>query len=61
MGGALASAATLIRAVDLEETLELNLGRTIAGYVVIALVTLYLSANTSTIAQVTLRVYSHKI
>ena len=61
MGGALVSAATLIRAVDLEETLELNLGRTIAGYVVIALVALYLSANTSTIAQVILRVYSHKI
>ena len=58
MGGALASAGTLIRAADLEEILELNLGRTIAGYVVIALVTLYISANTSTIAQVTLWVCS---
>lgn len=53
MGGALASAGTLIRTADLEEILELNLGRTIAGYVVIGLVTLYISANTSTIAQVT--------
>ena len=61
MGGALASAGTLIRAVDLEETLELNLGRTIAGYVVIALVTLYISANTSTIAQVISRVCSHRV
>ena len=52
MSVALASAGTLIRAADLEETLELNLGRTIAGYVVIGLVSLYISANTSTIAQV---------
>ena len=61
MGGALVSAATLIRAVDLEEILELSLGRTVAGYVVIALVTLFLSANTSTIAQVILRVCSHRV
>lgn len=61
MGGALASAGTLIRAADLEDTLELTLGRTIAGYVVIALVTVYISANTSTIAQVTLRVCSHRV
>ena len=52
MGGALAAAATLIRAVDLEETLNLSVGRTVAGYFVIALVTLYVAANTSTIAQV---------
>ena len=50
MGGALAAAATLIRAVDLEETLDLSVGRTVAGYFVIALVTLYVAANTSTIS-----------
>ena len=52
MGGALASAATLIQATDLEETLELSLGQSVAGYAVIALVTLFVAANTSTISQV---------
>ena len=52
MGGALALAATLIRAVNLEGSLELSVERTAAAYIVIALVTLFVCANTSTIAQV---------
>lgn len=61
MGGALVTAATLIQAVDLEGALELSVGKTVAGYFVIALVTLFVSVNTSTIAQVISRVCSHRV
>ena len=50
MGGALVVAATLIRAVDLEGNSDLSVERTVAGYFVIALVTLFVSANTATIS-----------
>ena len=50
MGGALALAATLIRVLDLEGSAEPSVGRTVAGYFVVALVTLFVCANTSTIA-----------
>ena len=55
------TAATLIQAVDLEGALELSVGKTVAGYFVIALVTLFVSVNTSTIAQVISRVCSHRV
>ena len=50
MAGALALAGTLVRALDLEGFAEPSVGRTVAGYFVIALVTVYVCANTSTIA-----------
>ena len=55
------AAGTIIRAVDLEGTVELSVGRTIAGYFVIVLVTLSVSANTATISQVIVKVCRHRI
>lgn len=55
------AAGTVIRAVDLEGTVELSVGRTIAGYFVIVLVTLSVSANTATISQVIVKVCHHRI